>query len=1065
PVYDEAGAVIKWYGATTDIQAQKEAEEAIRRRAQEFLALVEHAPDPVGRFDRAFRHVYVNPAVTRLTGLPADLIIGKTNSELGMSDAEAERWNACLAHVFATGEEVTQEFQLEMLKGLCVFETRFVPEFGADGQVETVLSLSRDVTARVQAEQALREGEERFRLIAEAIPVPFAILRYRDGAILFANRQFGLTHGASVEEILGESVKPLFDSPDELPQLLEELERDGAIHNREIRARRWCDGSPFWAAVSIKQLPFESEEALFIAYQDITERKEAHEAVRRSEALLQKVLETIPVGVWLLDATGRVIMDNPAGARIWGGARYEGLEQLGEYEAWHVDTGQPLAVDEWAGARAILYGESSQDEELEIECFDGAHKFIRQWAVPLYDDAGALLGAVSVNYDITEQRKAQEQIQYQATLLNNVSDAIVATDLELHITAWNPAAEALYGWRADEVMGQISTQVVQTSLTPVELEQIVQQLRSEGVWRGEITHHDRDGNPLLVLASISLVRDATGQPVGVVAVNRDITASKQAEAQLRILWRAVEQSATAMIVTDVNGCIQYVNPRFTELTGYTPDEVLGQNPRLLKSGYTPRDEYVRLWQTITAGGEWRGEFRNKKKNGEPYWESATIAPIFDKDGEITHFIAVKDDITVRKQREQEREALLSVATALRAAKNHDEIVAIVLQQASTIFEAADAYFVAAEPETGMLVLEAGYASGQLVDRPLIRFSPEHGISGEVYRTGRSYVSDNVLSDPKFSGQAFITEEKAAACIPLLAQQETIIGVLWVARPKPFLDQDLRLLRAIGDMAANALQRADLYEQVVQHAAHLEEQVAARTRELAAANERLLELDRLKSKFVSNVTHELRTPVTNLSLYLNLLGRRPEKQEQYMRVLHEQAERLRTLVNDVLELSRLDQQRETLHLAPVDLNELVQSVAAAHEARAEMQNLALVFEPAPDLPLIHGDRDKLIQVMTNLVANALNYTQAGRVVIRTCWDPDRRAVLAEVQDTGCGIHAEDLPHLFDRFYRGKRDQLPPVPGTGLGLSIVKELVELHGGTITVASEVGAGSTFTVYLPIP
>src|SRR5690554_5589774 len=120
------------------------------------------------------------------------------------------------------------------------------------------------------------------------------------------------------------------------------------------------------------------------------------------------------------------------------------------------------------------------------------------------------------------------------------------------------------------------------------------------------------------------------------------------EAELRKFKRAVEQSPSTVMITDLQGNIEYVNPKFTELTGYTLDEVRGRNPRFLKSGHTPPEEYARMWKAISEGGEWRGELYNVKKNGDHYWESALMAPIKDADGRITHYISLKEDITARK---------------------------------------------------------------------------------------------------------------------------------------------------------------------------------------------------------------------------------------------------------------------------------------------------------------------------------------------------------------------------------------------------------------------------------
>jgi signal transduction histidine kinase len=246
---------------------------------------------------------------------------------------------------------------------------------------------------------------------------------------------------------------------------------------------------------------------------------------------------------------------------------------------------------------------------------------------------------------------------------------------------------------------------------------------------------------------------------------------------------------------------------------------------------------------------------------------------------------------------------------------------------------------------------------------------------------------------------------------------------------------------------------------------LEQRVAERTRELAEANERLTELDRLKSKFVSDVSHELRTPVANLKLHLQLLERgRPEMRDQYSRVLNQQADRLAQLIDDILNLSRLELGRNRITLGWVSLNHLVNQVVDSHRPGAEMAGLTLTFIPNEDELLTLGDVNQLAQVVTNLVVNAIHYTAAGRVTVRVgrVAEDDRAFVL--VEDTGVGIDAEDMPHLFERFYRGRRAAHSDITGTGLGLAIVKEIVDAHGGAIDVDSHVGRGSAFRVWLPL-
>lgn len=167
----------------------------------------------------------------------------------------------------------------------------------------------------------------------------------------------------------------------------------------------------------------------------------------------------------------------------------------------------------------------------------------------------------------------------------------------------------------------------------------------------------KDGKVRIVHEKGEITVGDTGRAIRMVGTVQDITERKQMEDQLRKLSYAIEQSTIAIIITDINGNIQYINPKFTQLTGYTPEEVMGKNPRFLKSGKTPPGEYKRLWDTITAGGEWQGEFCNKKKNGEFYWEQERISSIKNQEGDIINFIGFKEDITVIKQAEEEQAKL------------------------------------------------------------------------------------------------------------------------------------------------------------------------------------------------------------------------------------------------------------------------------------------------------------------------------------------------------------------------------------------------------------------------
>ncbi len=228
------------------------------------------------------------------------------------------------------------------------------------------------------------------------------------------------------------------------------------------------------------------------------------------------------------------------------------------------------------------------------------------------------------------------------------------------------------------------------------------------------------------------------------------------------------------------------------------------------------------------------------------------------------------------------------------------------------------------------------------------------------------------------------------------------------------------------------------------------------------------LDRLKSRLVSNVSHELRTPITAIKLYASLMRRSsPERWGEYLDALEQEAERQARLIEDILQLSRIDAGRLETKPIALALDALAAEAVASHQAMALQRNLTLSCLPGETGLMIWADRGQVLQVLTNLLTNAIRYTPAGgrvEVVTERRTAEGRAWATVTVSDTGIGIPPEELPYIFDRFFRGEKARESQIPGTGLGLAIVKEIVDLGGGRIEVESEVDAGSRFTVWLPL-
>ena len=778
----------------------------------------------------------------------------------------------------------------------------------------------------------------------------------------------------------------------------------------------------------------------------VVQCQQAPAALQQSETRYRRLFETAQDGILILDAdTGFITDVNPFLAKLLG---YSHAELLGQ-QLWEIGPFKNIAA-----ARASFSELQSTGyiryEDLPLEASDGRRLNVEFISNVYWVDQQRV---IQCNIrDITDRKRAEKALRESEArfrdMAEQVIDVLFVTDLSGLITYISPSVARVFGWQPAEMIGRNFVEFIAASETPRAQAQF-----RDSIGLGYPTQHlemnltHRDGHSFAgELNAAMLIKD--DRTAGLIGLIRDITLRKQADETLQVQSAALNAAANAIVITDRERHIQWINPAFTTLTGYTAREAIGRDVReLVRSGIYDPAFYAGHDQLIDAGQSWHGEIVNRHKDGTFYTEEQTITPVLATNGAISHIIAIKQDISDRKQRESELEALALTATALRVASTRAEMLPVIVQQTSSMLGADTTTLVTLDVATG----EASIAGGQDLSADCIgqRIPADADWLDRAISTKRPYVNNAAQHEPCL----VLGEARAIAWVPLIAHDQ-VIGALGIGRRAAITDEDVRLLAALGDIAANALQRAEMVET-------LEQRVAERTHELAIANERLQELDRLKSKFVSDVSHELRTPITSLSLYIDLLEcGKPEKREFYGTQLKQQMARLRALIDEILDLSHLERDQREAIPTPIDLNAVVEHAVAAQQVAAETAGLRLTSEVAAQTLMVLSLPDQLSRAITNLVANAIKYTPAGTVQVQTAALNGHGSVT--VTDTGIGITPDDLPHVFDRFYRGQQVAQLNIPGTGLGLAIVKEIVEAHGGTVEVESTLGVGTTVRLRL---
>jgi PAS domain S-box-containing protein len=508
-------------------------------------------------------------------------------------------------------------------------------------------------------------------------------------------------------------------------------------------------------------------------------------------------------------------------------------------------------------------------------------------------------------------------------------------------------------------------------------------------------------------------------------MERNSSLNNRTAEEINVLTIALEQSANVVVITNPDGAIEYVNLAFALTTGYTVEEAIGQNPRILKSGFQPKSFYEQLWKTISSGNQWQGEFQNINKQKELYWENATITPVKNKDGKIIHYIAIKENITSRKMAED----------ALRLSE--DKYKSLIANITGVIYRCAF------DEKWTMF-----YISNAIED--LTGYKAEDFINNQKM-TYASIIhpddSERVMDTISIGIESF---QQYSIEYRIITQIKT---VKWVSETgRPVFDPEGNVVCLDGVIF-------DITDRV-----HVLE-------ELKKAKNLAEEANKAKSEFLANISHEIRTPLNSVLGFTELLEDTmiQETEKQYLDAIKTSGKNLLTLINDLLDLSKIEAGKLSLHFDFLDLRKLLEEIRQIFSLRLTQKNLRYIELIDSSFPCyIYSDESRLRQILINLVGNAVKFTHdGGQITIKTEFErgsgENTINLKLSVMDTGIGIPKEAYNLIFESFRQHSRMDARKYEGTGLGLPITKKLIEALKGSIFLDSTVDKGSNFMVVLP--
>lgn len=1001
PVFDNSGKVNGIIGVGIDITDELEKDYNPLTSDHFF----NHSVDMlcIAGFDGYFK--ILNPAWSRTLGWSTDELLSRP-------------WND---FVHPDDLERTESVKSEIVNGseVYAFINRFRCKDGTykwlswnshpNRKHNVMFGVARDETKKRQNELKVKESEAKLEKLFEHAPDAMIVTEKEKGLVLAVNKSAEMLIQKPRDVLIGShftELHPPYLREDSVWFLYEAHTEpnDDKITSPYETMVQSADGSVIRVEMTAREIMFDGKPSLLATFRDIEERKQMEAALidsesklRESESLLNEAQRVLNLGSWSYDLKNFKM--------TWSDGLYNVFDiEKGDFKETYGALWGLIDVED--REHAVQTSQSARKSGdpfhlvYRITTTKREKRYIEEFGFAEQDSSGKIARQFGTVQNVTERVKLQNDLINSDRIFKYALDMLCIVGFDGYIKAVNPAWTKITGWTTEELLLKPFQDFLHPEDAIATADEFGKVLKGQGSVKFENRYLCKDGSyKWLSWSSYPYIKEQK-----IYAVARDVTEQKNIEKGMNRLYTAVEQSPASIVITDLEGTIEYANPAFTQLTGYTLDEAKGSTPRILKSGHHSMPTYEQLWNTITSGKVWSGELRNKKKNGELYWERARISPVIDNQGNIINYLAIKEDIShyksaLNKLAESElyHRTLIQTLPDLIFVINSDGVI--------LDYKTADQSILYKNPD-------------EFMNKGIAEVMPLE-IVQKFFQAIEENVQTGIVSEFEYPLKMKDKEHFYNAKTAAFGEGKFLVTI----RDVTIYKENLSKIKVLLDTK-------EKQNHSLRNFAHI-------------------------------VSHNLRIHTANMLGILMALEMEDSEtyQNPFVQMLKQSSDNLEKTIrhlNQVLNINNVND----LKFETINLNMVIEKAVLGIDHIYKKPDVEIINEIQHN-NLVRAVPVFLESILITLLSNAVRFRSKEREsYVRLSAEREGTYTVISIEDNGIGIdlnqHGEKLFGMYTKLHEGYQTK-------GLGLFFAKNQVEAMGGYIQVESEVNVGSTFKIYLP--